>query len=295
MRRGRITFGLLGLCASLFFASWSMAADYLLDTDPKNLESKAKYNYFLGQYYFSQGKYSDAEQYFQRSRDLMERKGEVTSHKPALSIDQAGPANNAMGEYLVGDGDVLYITVWQNNDLDQEVIVRPDGRLSFPLVGDIMASGRTLTQIDEELTSRLKEFIKFPEVSVSIRRLGGSKVVILGEVYRPGVYVVSGNRSILEAIALAGGFTNDAVANSVILIRGGLQKPGEPRRLNLRQAMLGKAPDANISIQPEDIIYVPKTFISNLAYIVTQIVDPIHRGTMNAQSFMAVMGKSSSS
>lgn len=284
---------LVALCSAVL-VSRCLAADYLLETDPKDLDSSAKYNYILGKYYFSKGQYTDAEQYFQRSRDLMERKKEVGSrYAPLTPADLGAPAPvSVTGEYLVGEADILYVAVWQNDDLNQEVIVRPDGRISFPLAGDIMAVGRTLTQIDEEITQRLGEFIKFPEVSLSIRRLGGSKVVILGEVYRPGVYIVTGNRSILEAMALAGGMTPDAVANSVVLIRGGLKTPGEPRRLNLRQAMLGKAPDANVSIQSEDIIFVPKTFIANLAYVVTQIVDPVQRGVMTAQNFQEVLGKS---
>jgi polysaccharide export outer membrane protein len=286
--------GMVVLCSALLVSG--AAADYVLDKDPKSLERNAQYNYLMGKYFFSKGQFTDAEQYFQRSRDMMERKQEVVARYPSLAATTdkktGKPAPvSVTGEYTVGEGDVLFVSVWENQDMDQEVIVRPDGRISFPLAGDIMAVGRTLTQIDQDITKRLGEYIKFPEVSLSIRRLGGSKVVILGEVYRPGVYVVTGDRSILEAIALAGGMTPDAVANSVVLIRGGLSGSAEPRRLNLRQAMLGKAPDDNIGIRSEDIVYVPKTFIANLAYIVTQIVDPVQRGAMTVQSFQSVTGQ----
>ncbi len=272
---------LLALC--IFYSAMpARAADYLQESSPGELESSAKYNYYIGQYYYTQGRFNDAEQYFERSRDMIERRNAILAGKTEAELLPVQAVGGGGGlEYTMGEGDVLFISVWQNEDLNQEVIVRPDGRVSFPLVGDVMAVGRTITQLDQDVTDRLKEFIREPEVSISIRKLGGSKVIILGEVARPGVYAVSGNRTLLEAIALAGGFTRDAVANSVVLIRGGLQNP-KGKRLNLKKAMAAKDFDGNIALQSEDIIYVPRTFIANVGYVMTQIIDPISRGAFAA-------------
>ena len=180
-------------------------------------------------------------------------------------------------EYTIGGADVLYIAVWQEETLSQEVIVRPDGKISFPLVGDIPAQGLTFTQLKEELTQRLKSYIKYPSVSISLRKLGGKKVIVLGEVGEPGVYSVTGKSTALEGIALAGGFTSDAVVSSVIHIRGGFKRP-KGTRLNLTRAIDKGDYSQNIALQPEDIIYVPKKFISNVSWAMTQLLGPLSKG-----------------
>lgn len=180
-------------------------------------------------------------------------------------------------DYTIEEGDVLYISVWQEDDLKEEVIVRPDGRISFPLAGDVPALGLTFAQLKEELTKRLKEYIKYPVVSISLRKLGGKKVIILGEVGHPGVYSVAGKRTVLEAVARAKGFTPHAVTSSVILIRGGLQNP-VGMRLDLSRAIKKTDMSQNVSLQSEDIVYVPKRFIANVNYFVDQILGPIARG-----------------
>lgn len=274
---------LLALVVAFFCGPFSLRADSLYSDDAAELESSARYNYYIGQYYYTQGRFNDAEQYFSRSRDMIERRKSVLSGaKSDLMPVQESISGGTGLEYIVGEGDVLYVSVWQNEDLNQEVIVRPDGKISFPLIGDVPARGLTITQIDEQMTVRLKEFVRSPEISISIRKLGGSKVIILGQVRSPGVYAVSGNKTVLEAIALAGGFTNDAVANSVILIRGGFQNP-KAQRLNLKKLMRGKNFEDNVALQSEDIVFVPKTFIADLSYILNQIIDPVSRGAFAAE------------
>lgn len=177
-------------------------------------------------------------------------------------------------DYTIEVGDVLSISVWEEADLKQEVIVRPDGKISFPLAGDVPAFHLTFTQLREELSKRLSEYIRDPIVSISLRKMGGKKIIILGEVGRPGVYSVSGKRTVLEAIALANGFTPNAVPSSVILIKGGLQSP-EGMRLNLSHAIKKTDMSQNIALQSEDIVYVPKKFIADVNYFVSQILGPI--------------------
>ena len=168
-------------------------------------------------------------------------------------------------EYVVNLGDILEISVWEWPDLrTPEVYVRPDGRISFPLVGDIEAVGRTLTEIDDELTKKLTEYIRSPQVSVSIKRFGGKKVIVLGEVSNPGVYAPTGKSSLLEVIALAGGFSATAVTSNVLVIRGDVVK-SEAIACDLRRALKGGDLSQNISTEPNDIIYVPRRFITSVS------------------------------
>jgi polysaccharide export outer membrane protein len=251
-------------------------------------EEDAKDLYRLGNIYYQQGRYKEAEEMFRQALDLVKEK-----ETPELSARQTKPESKetkvseagvqqkpalpaATTEYLIGEDDALKISVWQNPDLDQEVIVRPDGKISFPLIGDVQASGLSITQLDNEITDNLKEYVKFPEVSISITKIGGSRVVILGQVSTPGVYSVAGKKTIAEALGMAGGFTRDAVPSSTILIRGGLNAPNA-QRINLSKLFKGDL-GQNVVLQSQDIIFVPRKFISDLNYFLTQIIDPIAKG-----------------
>ncbi len=108
-------------------------------------------------------------------------------------------------------------------------------------------------------------------------------MIVLGQVGYPGVYAVSGRRSLIEAIALAGGFTNDAVVSSVVLIRGGLAHP-QGQRISLNKALNGKQNSSNIELQSEDIIFVPKKFISDVNYFVNTVLGPLVQGAYNLET-----------
>lgn len=187
---------------------------------------------------------------------------------PQSSIKEA-PAEmpQKVPTYRINVGDVLEVFVWRSKGLDdpREVIVRPDGVVSYPLVGDVRAVGLTLTEFDHQLTEELKKFIRHPEVSVAIKRFGGMKVIVLGEVAREGVYAPTTGARILEAIALAGGFKPTAVRRSTILIRGGMNNP-KPVRLNLARALARGSIDQNVILMPNDIIYVPQKFSATFNY-----------------------------
>lgn len=179
-------------------------------------------------------------------------------------------------EYIISDGDTLDISVWEWPDLKTTAIVRPDGKISFPLIGDVSASGLTLTKLDEEITTRLSEYIRSPEVLVVFKSSGGRKIIILGEVSSPGVYKLTGRYTVLEAIALAGGYTNDAVLKNVIVLRGGPENP-KPISLNLSKTIKKGDFTQDIPLETEDIVYVPKTIISNVSYFVTKFTAPINQ------------------
>ena len=182
--------------------------------------------------------------------------------------------------YIIDAGDSLYITVWQE-DLNQEVLVRPDGMISFPLAGDVQAAGLTIPQLAGEVSKKLEEYIKYPQVAVLLRKFAGSRVMVMGQVGFPGIYVSSSRPTVLEAITLAGGFQDSAVISSVIVIKGGATPP-EAVRLNLNRAILKADMSQNIVLGPQDIVYVPKNFIANLNYFISQVITPLTSGGQSA-------------
>jgi polysaccharide export outer membrane protein len=163
-------------------------------------------------------------------------------------------------------------------DLSKDLIVRPDGKITLPLLGDIQAEGYSLNELTAALTEKLKDLFYSPKVSVSLKQIGGKKIIVLGEVNNPGVYKPTGMANVLEVIALAGGFSEHAVLNSVILVRGAPTNP-EAQRINLTKAIEQAVITDELLVQPNDIIYVPKKFIANLNYFLTQLVDPIYKST----------------
>lgn len=191
------------------------------------------------------------EEFLSRQRDEMEALGRT--------LPEAGIPPEAV--YRIDVGDILAISVWRNEDLDKSVIVRPDGVISYPLVGDIPAVGLTLVELDDRLTEALTEYIRNPVVSVAVERFGGIKVIALGEVQGQGILSLPGGGTVIDVIALAGGFTRDAVRRSTFLIRGGMKNP-QVYRLNMARIFKGDL-SQNLAIQANDIIYVPRTFIAH--------------------------------
>lgn len=241
-------------------------------------QKQAQQHYDRGNVYYEEGRYREAEQEYRKALELLKSRKEAAPVTPqAEPVRAPAQTTSAVAEYTVSVDDELKISVWQNPDLDQEVAVRPDGRISLPLIGDLVAEGLTISRLDEEITGRLSEFVRNPQVSVLIKKMGGSRVVVLGEVNTPGIYNVTRARTVFEAIALAEGPTNHAVLSSVILVRNVLTQP-TAQRINLAAIMKGQKLEQNMTLQPEDLIFVPKRFIANLNYFLGQIVDPVAKG-----------------
>jgi polysaccharide biosynthesis/export protein len=256
-------------------------------------DDQAREYYKKGNMYYQQGMFKQAQDEYNKAMDVLKRRDASAPQQPSNAIQPVPVVKQPAGiatvpapatqvsrstEYMIGDDDVLQISVWQNPDLDQEVIVRPDGKISVPLIGDVMARGLTITQLDDELTRRLSEYVRSPEVSLSLKKIGGSKVILLGEIAKPGVYSMAGQKTLLEAVGLAGGFTRDAVPSSIVLIRGGLVTP-RAERINLSKALKGRDfIRQNIVLQAEDVVFVPKKFIADLNYFLNQILDPLSKG-----------------
>jgi polysaccharide export outer membrane protein len=188
----------------------------------------------------------------------------------AVSWAQAAPAANrvsnaeaaavrslnvATAEYLIGPEDVLDISVWKNPELSRKVPVRPDGKVSLPLVNDIQAAGLTPTALRQQLVERFSEYIPAPEVAVIVREVHSMKVAVVGSVKTPGRYELKSAATVLELIALAQGFTEFAARDRIVILR---QEKGETKRIpfNYRK-VAGGDEQANLVVQSGDIIVVP--------------------------------------
>jgi polysaccharide export outer membrane protein len=143
----------------------------------------------------------------------------LTLPAPSQETETAPPPSPVKGFYTVGAGDILRVVVWKNPDLSGECLVRPDGIITLPLVGDVLAGGMITDGIGLQIERKLKYFIEAPMVTVSVVRAGSSQVFILGEVARPGAYPLPGPFTLLQAIAEAGGFTPFADRTAITLLR----------------------------------------------------------------------------
>lgn len=154
--------------------------------------------------------------------------------------------------YVIGDDDVLSINVWNERDLKQSVPVRPDGKISLPLIGDIQAAGRTPSQLQGDISAKLRAYITHPDVTVIVEQIKSKKFNILGRVMKPGAYPLSANITVLDAIALAGGFQDFAKQKDIYILRG------ESRfKFNYKDVIRGRNREENITLEPNDTIVVP--------------------------------------
>jgi len=167
-------------------------------------------------------------------------------------------SNKAHDEkYIIGNDDVLSISVWKEPDLTKVIPVRSDGKISLPLVGELQATGKTPLQLESSISEKLKSFITTPEVNVIVQQVNSRKFNVLGEVTKPGSYALTASTTIMDAIAIAGGFRDFAKKSGVYILRKG--PDGKEARLNFnyKSFIKGKNSDQNIRIEPNDTIIVP--------------------------------------
>jgi polysaccharide export outer membrane protein len=159
--------------------------------------------------------------------------------------------------YLIGSSDVLAITVWKEPEISKSVPVRPDGKISLPLVGELQAAGRTPLQLEQDIASKLKTYITNPDVNVMVQQINSEKFNILGRVGRPGSYPLASTTTVLDAIATAGGFQDFAKQKGIYVLR--TAPGGSQARLafNYKDVVKGKHPEQNIKLEPGDTVVVP--------------------------------------
>ena len=158
-------------------------------------------------------------------------------------------------QYKIGPEDVLHISVWDNKELTLDVVVRPDGKISFPLIRDVQAEGLTAAELGDAIHEKLLPFIKDPQVSVIVTQVNAPKIYVLGNVARPGAFPLRSDTSVLQALSLAGGFTQFAAPRSIKLVRG-LGAKQQVRKINYYNLVEG-AGEGNYLLMPGDTIWVP--------------------------------------
>lgn len=159
-------------------------------------------------------------------------------------------------EYQIGPEDVLHISVWKEPDLDREVLVRPDGGVSFPLVGDIQVSGRTPLEVQNEIKSRLDRFIPDAEVTVSVTKISGYTIFVVGEVKEPGQFTLGRYVDVVQALTLAGSLTPYANSDNIKILR---RVAGQEKvfKFDYGDIQRGKNLSQNIILQSGDVVVVP--------------------------------------
>jgi polysaccharide export outer membrane protein len=168
----------------------------------------------------------------------------------------AEEASPLPSDYRLGPEDVLQVSVWKDESLTREVLVRPDGMISFPLVGDIQADGRTVEELKKELVNRLAPFIPAPEISVAVLKVNSYKIYVIGKVNRPGEFLVGHATSVMQALSLAGGLTPYASENKIKVIRRGTDGE-EVHPFRYGDIAKGLELEQNILLQRGDVVVVP--------------------------------------
>jgi len=176
--------------------------------------------------------------------------GPATSEKPAVA--NSVPANT----YFIQPGDILEISVWKEKDLQKEMMVRPDGGLNFPLAGEIIASEKTVEQLQKELTAKLTKYVPDPVVTVSVKQSIGNKIFVVGKVNKPGDIIAVRNIDVMQALSMAGGPTPFASVNKIKILR---RVNGELKSIPFRYSQVEKGEDLeqNIVLQGGDVVVVP--------------------------------------
>lgn len=157
--------------------------------------------------------------------------------------------------YRIGVEDVLLISVWREPDLTREVPVRPDGKISLPLIQDVHAAGKTPGQLAKEIDSRLRQFLSSPSVTVVVREVNSRKVFLLGEVAQPGPVVIRSKTRLLQAISMAGGVTPFGGRNGIVIYRKTLSGE-EVFNISYKEIVAGRTPEDNVVLEPGDTIVV---------------------------------------
>jgi polysaccharide export outer membrane protein len=171
-------------------------------------------------------------------------------------VDMVAPS-----EFLLGPEDVLNVTIWKNQDLSREVVVRPDGMISMPLVGDIQATGLTANLLAKRIAERLTEYLASPVVFVQVKDVNSYFIYVLGEVTKPGKYSLKSYANVMQGISLAGGFTVYAKKNKIKVLRVSADGPNGKHQVEIPvqydDILKGNAVPGNFFLRIGDVIVVP--------------------------------------
>ncbi len=185
--------------------------------------------------------------------------GSTGGEQPGASTER----DVVVSEFILGPSDEIEVKVFRHDELNKKMRIPPDGNITLHLIGDIKAAGVGINQLRNDIREKYLNYLVKPEISVDIVTLNGQKIFVLGEVKQPGVYQIDPPTSMLEAISKAGGFTLDGKSSNVVLIRGGPKKP-VARMVDLKKSLEKGGFGQDVALQTGDVVYVPRTFISQV-------------------------------
>lgn len=192
------------------------------------------------------------------SAQAQQRPSETTSaevHPTTTSYSLAKPASENPN-YVIGPQDVLDINVWKEPELSRTIPVRPDGKISLPLINDIQAAGLTPLQLAAEVKSSLDKFVTNPQITVIVSQINSQRIYLLGEVGKPGAFPMIPDMTVLQALSNAGGISQFAKAKKIYVLR---DENGKQQKLffNYKEVIAGQRTEQNIALKPGDTIVVP--------------------------------------
>ena len=178
---------------------------------------------------------------------------------PTSNISAVSPraASTVDAKYVIGADDVLAIDVWHEQELSRVLPVRPDGKISLPLIGELAASGKTPLQLQDLIAQRLKDYLEHPQVTVIVQDAKSQTFNVMGEVQRPGSYAFGHPVTVLDAVALAGGFRDFAKSKKMYVLRTSADGSHQRLPFNYNDVIKGKNLSQNIVLQSHDTVVVP--------------------------------------
>lgn len=186
-----------------------------------------------------------------------DKNGANAAQPPAADALPPRVANVRPDTYIIGADDVLAINVWKEPEISKTVPVRPDGMISLPLLGEIKARGLTPVQLEDQISDSLKKIMSDPQVTVIVSQVNSLTFNIMGQVMRPGYFPLTRPMTVLDAIALCGGFRDFAKQKKIYVLRTGPDGKQERLKFNYKQVINGKNMAQNIQLQPHDTLVVP--------------------------------------
>jgi polysaccharide export outer membrane protein len=166
----------------------------------------------------------------------------------------ARPTEETRDDYQLGIGDVIHVSVWRDQELTQTAVVRPDGKISLPLMGEISVAGKTATSVKSQVRDRLLQFVTDPQVTVSVLEIHSRQVYITGQVQRPGAYPLVGSINVLQLIASAGGLTPFAHKKGIVILDA---TQAQKEKFDYASAIQGKDKHNKLILSPGDTVVVP--------------------------------------
>lgn len=201
--------------------------------------------------------------------------------KPGINYIRPETGSQLEKDYIIQVGDVMGIKFYYTPELNENVTVRPDGKISLQLIDEVLAAGLTPSKLDDLLTEKYSKILEHSEVTVIMRELVGQRIYVGGEVNSPGMIPASGRLTSLQAIFRAGGFKNTAELKSIVILRNeGYDKPLF-MTVNLAENLKSPYQHHDILLKPYDIIFVPKTKIAMLNQFVDQYIKKVIPVSMN--------------